>query len=323
VGAGAGAGTGAATGTATGTAAAPAAGAGAATGPAPGTGAGTAAGTGTERRPARAMAPMGPRGLVALGAMLFVCLVSRAAWATPATKRARALQRQAMIESQRGHHHAAVELLRKAHDAHPTPRIVLDLAAAYRASGRPALALRGYRAYLEARPRAANRAAVEADVAEVEALLTAQAKAERLEGEVALCREGDAPPSRPPPSIADLKAVEFETLAAEREPWHADKLAWTLTGAGVLVAGVGAGLILHAQRERESVAVSRELERADLRAGVLRKERIGVGALALGGALVTAGIVRLGLGARQARRPRVLDFDLALSPASVAIGGTF
>ena len=116
------------------------------------------------------------------------------------------------------------------------------------------------------------------------------------------------PPPPPPPQPAPPRWT--------RDPWGLG-----LTGAGVAAVGVGigflvAGEIARSDAESGSTTYAAYMSRWSTAGGRLD---VAVGALAIGGALVAAGVSRFVLVRRQARAPAVVA--LWLGPG--AIGGSF
>ena len=112
------------------------------------------------------------------------------------------------------------------------------------------------------------------------------------------------PPPPPPPKPAPPR-------------WSRDSWGLGLTGAGVVAVGIGAGFLVAAEvalgDARDAATYS---DYASHRSTAGTRLDVAVGALAIGGALVTAGVSRLLLVRRHARAAAVW-----IGPG--AIGGTF
>ncbi|MCX4247379.1 tetratricopeptide repeat protein [Paraliomyxa miuraensis] len=97
--------------------------------------------------------------------------------------------------------------------------------------------------------------------------------------------------------------------------WITDPWGGALVAAGVVGVGVGAGLIVRAQADARATASAADLQtHQDLSRSAERLDRAGIITLAVGSALVAAGIVRYALIGARGRK------SLALVPAPVKRG---
>ena len=107
---------------------------------------------------------------------------------------------------------------------------------------------------------------------------------------------------------------------APRRPWHADTVGWSLSGAGVALAGVGIGYFVSAGNLTDDAR--RELSQ-DRRQGLrdqAESRKTLATVLTLGGAAVlSAGIVKLVL----TDNPRDGSISVAIFPNGIGIGGRF
>jgi len=187
----------------------------------------------------------------------------------------------------------AARALEEAYAADPAPELLYARAQALRLSGDCPAALELYDAFLASEPPAEA---------------AADAKANR-----ARCAEATA--EVPPPTVEEPPAPPDRPSPARR--WYADPWGGALTGAGVAATVTGAVLLAnaHARADRardsqDDATYLRELGSAPT------ISRVGIGVVAAGGALLTAGIVRYAVLAHRGRKART---QLGLGPGSAIV----
>lgn len=163
-----------------------------------------------------------------------------------------------------------------------------------------------------------------ADVKEVESLIAGmEAELELQTAEKPpdqpLDDEGSAPDG-PPKEPAEPVPPVFHPPAdsTERPEWFADGWGWALSGAGVVVAGVGAGFLFNA----DSISARADDEpdedrRADLRSTADTRRVFGIGGTIVGAGLLAAGVIKLALvpSSRSATSPSVTVSSRSVSLA--------
>lgn len=118
-----------------------------------------------------------------------------------------------------------------------------------------------------------------------------------------------------PEADADRDAGDEVEPPAPRR-WYADPLGGTLMAGGVVGVGVGVGLYAQSRADARAADAAADLQTFDDRAQrAVRLDRAGIATMAVGGALIVAGVVRYALvGTRDRRR-------VAIMPGSVRRGG--
>jgi tetratricopeptide (TPR) repeat protein len=213
-----------------------------------------------------------------------------------------------------GHYAVAITRFEDAYRLDPNPNILYNLALAYRKADKPEEALAQLRAYLKAKPQAANRTEVEATIAELEATVAKRQPAPEPE------------PAPPPPVVAPPPpAVALATDPASTpraRAWYQDPLGWSLVGGGVAAAAVGAGLMVHAgglsdeANQAADYAVAR-----DRHDSAQTFQTVGLVVLGVGGAAVAAGVAEMLLGSHASgESPRV---GFTVGPGGLAIAGRY
>jgi tetratricopeptide (TPR) repeat protein len=167
------------------------------------------------------------------------------AWAQApsADELAAAYHRRGQQHSESGEHDAAIAEYRKAYELKAEPRYLFDIARSYANLGVPERAAFFYRRYLAAQPDAADRAEVEARIAELERALPAPA--------------APAAPSLPPePPAASAPPLLAATTPPAPAPERTPSRWWLWTALGTVVA-VGAVVSLVALRRRDETPIPR------------------------------------------------------------------
>lgn len=104
----------------------------------------------------------------------------------------------------------------------------------------------------------------------------------------------DGPPKEPVEPIATVLHPPAES--SERPEWYADGWGWALSGAGVVVAGVGAGFLFNADTiSARADDEPDEDRRAELRSSADTRRAFGVGGTIVGAGLIAAGVIKLAL----------------------------
>jgi tetratricopeptide (TPR) repeat protein len=190
----------------------------------------------------------------------------------------------------------AIRLFEEAYDVYPYPEALYNLGQAWRQKGDVKKAVFYYKSYLRNKPTAANRADVEARIKELEGAV------ERPPIEVQDPEQPDAAPAASPPD-AGVEAVDVApppplppvVRGEASERWHDDTWGWILGGAGIAVMGGGVGFFLAASSAEADAEGEDELTREGLLADADDYRLAGGVALGVGGALLTAGVVKLWL----------------------------
>ena len=193
---------------------------------------------------------------------------------------------------------AAVRDLEASYALDPRREILFTEAQAERLSGDCRGAVVLYQRFLSTRPPGVQVEATQLGLARC-----AQELARRPEVVVMTPPPAPAPPRPPPP------------------PWWRDPWGLTLTAAGIAAAGVGAGFLVAGELARSDAGDAATYD-AYVRRWSAASDRLDVaaGALAIGGALVAAGVGRLWLVRRHARAERGVA-ALWIGPG--ALGGQF
>ena len=191
----------------------------------------------------------------------------------------------------------AIVALEQAYAEDPDPKYIFARAEALRAAGRCEEAIEGFETFLEqARDASAQ----------------AQARTQAQDA-IEQCREtlptDVAPPPAAPVADAELGPAHGPAPPPGPEPPDEDRpsRAWTrdgwghgLTWSGVAIAGVGAGLLGEAhRRQTRADAALDEQSYADRLGWAPTASRVGIPLLAVGAAVLTAGVARFLVVARR------------------------
>jgi hypothetical protein len=173
----------------------------------------------------------------------------------------------------------AVEEFRAALALDPRPEMLYAMAQAERMMGDCATAIDDYRAFLASRPADEFKDYAETNITNCQAELDREAEAKR------------APhPEPPPPEPAPLPPPP----RPHARPWYRDWLGDALCGAGVIGLAVGGFEWSSGHADAAAVGEATDhqtfVERSMAADSALTRQRIGVGALIAGAALVAAGV---------------------------------
>jgi hypothetical protein len=223
------------------------------------------------------------------------------------------MKRAAVVETRdqaAAEYRAAIDRYVAAAMISSAPVILYNLALTYRAAGDYPRAIEQYRLFMDrGKPGPALRALIECHIATMTAELE-RAASTAPPTEPVPVDDPDPPPPPPPPT-------------PRAPPWYRDPVAWTVTGTGVAVTGVGVFLLLDAADLREQSEMDpRDAVRRELLARADRRETWGTVVTVGGAALVAAGVVKLVFtpDAPRDERPRV---SLRVVPGGLVLGGTF
>jgi hypothetical protein len=172
-----------------------------------------------------------------------------------------------------------------------------------------------------------NRTAIEGNLTECRGLIAAKKPAvSPPAGEPRPASEPKpaAPEPRPaePTPIAERPAIAPEPSGGASPPraWYRDPLALGLLGGGVVVAGVGGGLVLSAQSLSNATPGTWD-EAVDNNQKAKSRGYLGQAGLAVGGALLIGGVVRVVM--HRGGEQRVVTGWLTLDGGGVAVAGAF
>jgi hypothetical protein len=127
-----------------------------------------------------------------------------------------------------------------------------------------------------------------------------------------------------PPSTAPVDIAKPLPAPAERRTprWYEDRLAWGLTGVGVIAVGTGTGfLISGASLEEQANGEPLSSERLRLRDASASRVTIGLVVGGAGLAILGAGVVKLALTPGPSRDAESLR--VTVGPSSIALMGRF
>jgi hypothetical protein len=214
-----------------------------------------------------------------------------------------------MIAFEKRNFTLAVTELRAAYSDVPDPSFLYALGQAYRLSGDCAHAREAYLAFIDSNPTEKQR---EAALANIERCPTTPQAATTAPPPEKQRTKPEAMPVGPPPATERRKA------------WYEDVPGGVLSGSGVVATVVGAvvfaggrGQVADADSVTDDGAFAET--RVDASSG-LTQQRVGLVVMGVGGALITAGILRYVSVARQAPSSSV---RVGLTLGGVAAAGTF
>lgn len=211
------------------------------------------------------------------------------ALAAPASKadrdRARRLWRDAVSDFDLGRYDDAIAKYEAAYRVLADPLILYNLGQTHRQAGHYQEAILHLRSYLRNKPDAPNFREVEGLIGELEAMVANQKKS------------NERPPDRPvPPPAAGppvIAAVVEPRQPVERR-WHQDRFGWSLIGGGLVAAGVGTGLLIHAGGlSSDAMDTLDQIAARDLHASARRYQVAGGIVLGIGLAAVGSGVVSM------------------------------
>jgi tetratricopeptide (TPR) repeat protein len=257
-------------------------------------------------------------------------LLAQVAHADPAAdrKRGNRLWIDGITDYDLGHYEAAIAKFEEAYKLNPAPNILYNLGQAHRQKKNYEKALFYFKQYLRNKPTAANRPEVERLIGEIDVLIAAQEKSNEHppEGVVAPPpapppEQHEAPPptapppqpvaAPPPPAVAPapIAVAPAPAPASEAPRWYQDTLGWTLVGSGVLAAGIGTGLLLHAGSLSDAAAGT--LDQAEARDEHQSAERFQLGGevlVGVGAAVAVAGVVEMIVRSSRSHAPSKVSF---------------
>jgi hypothetical protein len=224
--------------------------------------------------------------------------------------------RVGMIAFEKRNFALAITELRAAHADVPDPSFLYALGQAYRLSGDCPHAREAYLAFIDSDPTDKQREAALANIdrcpSTPQAATTAPAPAPA---------PGQEPPRDPAPQPG---SPATEAASTRRRAWYEDVPGGVLTGSGVVTTVVGAvvfaggrGKVADADSVTDDGAFADTRDDAD--AG-LAQQRVGLVVMGVGGALITAGILRYVSVARQSSASSV---RVGLTLGGIAAAGTF
>jgi tetratricopeptide (TPR) repeat protein len=253
---------------------------------------------------------------------LAFALFARPAWADPSSSAAQFEKGKAAYRL--GEFDEAIAFFREGYRLKPDPVFLYNIALAHRGKQDFEKAIFFYQSYLREAPEAANRASVEAKIADLQRALDEKKRA------------AEAPPKTPldpgKPTAEEPAGVTLESPPAapeERKPDPKLVIAGgAVAGVGLLASVVGVILLAKASATQDEVdeAAERHLpwteELADKDASARRNAMIGLVAVIAGGTLLVGGGVVLFLGLRTGGRTEVVP-TASSSGAGVVFRGSF
>lgn len=229
--------------------------------------------------------------LIGLGLLL---VAAAAAHAEPEAARHANESGQMLYDLQR--FDEALAMFERAYEERPDPALLFDIAQCQRQLGRYRAAARSYRSYLaRASDDAPNRdlaAAYARDASLLDRPPIPEHEHAYLPWESALHVPRPLPAS--PPA---LTAVVSPPMPVHH--WYRSAAGWTLLATGALGISVAAGLLIHASALDHQLAHVMSIEQLDdLRSGRDSYRLGGYITISVGGALLAAGIVTMGVASR-------------------------
>ena len=98
----------------------------------------------------------------------------------------------------------------------------------------------------------------------------------------------------PDPGLILAREIVADHRARDvARPWYSDRWGWALSGAGLAVAGVGVGFLVHASLVEKDADQANEIDAPRLYAKADDERTVGTIAAAVGAAGLTAGVVKL------------------------------
>jgi tetratricopeptide (TPR) repeat protein len=182
------------------------------------------------------------------------------------------------------------------------PDILYNLGQASRRLGQFGKARDYYKAYVRENPGASDRDKAEEKIAEMERRIAENKKS------------AEAPPSGTKPEPA-----QKDQPPSRR--WYRDRVGWILAGSGVATILAGSGFVLWAGSTADEARTTLDhAEATSLFDDADTRLTIGVGAIAVGGALLVGGALRFYLYERSA--PRGVP-TVAVTPTSIHFAWSF
>lgn len=196
----------------------------------------------------------------------------------------------------------AVRELEAGYAIEPRPEFLYALGQTYRMRGACEQARRYYREFLARNPRPRE---AQAALSNLERCQDAPAaSASRPTAPPPAAAVPVAKVARPAPSSPTVAAVRVAEVPRPAR-WYRDGLGLGLAGSGVAVLVAGSVLFLHGRSTVDDIAAARSYDdfarTAHDGSGAETQQTVGVAMMAVGGALVAAGVVRAVLVRRAAR----------------------
>ncbi len=268
-----------------------------------------------------------PRTLSTVLGLLVVLLVCAPAAAGERHRSpAEAHYSQGMKQYTLGHFPEAIEEFEKAYDLKPEPIFLFNIAQSHRNNKNAERAMFFYRRYLEAEPRAKNRAEVEKRIKEMEKSLAEER--ERLAPPPVQPVPVAPRPPPPPPVVAPLPLppeppppVAPPTTSAAN-PGHGLRIAGIVVGS-VGLAGIGAGIAFGVyQANLHDQAFRGTFDQTKLNSSNTF-ETIEFISFGVGGAALATGIVLYIVGASSSGHDQTVSFVPLLAPGmgGIALSG--
>jgi tetratricopeptide (TPR) repeat protein len=252
---------------------------------------------------------MTARWFLVLGLM---AVAASAHAADDAQDRARSLNENGKTAFDLGSYDEAIDRFTEAYRTYPDPRILFNLAQAYRKNHAYERALELYRQFLLNQPDNVNRQVVEGLIAELEAVIAKQ-------------KATDNHPPQGTASTALAPSPNVVTKIEEPRPWYANVAGWALVGGGVVAAGVGIGFFASAASLEDQLAVASDSEKAGLRSDISTRKSVGTVFSVVGGLAAAGGVAIFILAPRTVTRDIVpiRDLRLSLAPSQVTLSWRF
>jgi hypothetical protein len=262
--------------------------------------------------------------------LMFAALaaVASSADARPKRKDARVAFDRGVTAYKKGNYPAAVEALAKSFAIEGDVETLFAWAQAERKLERCDNALELYEKLLTFELSAANKEAVNGQVAECKAQLAAEHKAE-------------PPPSEPPvppvtPATPPTPGGETSPLVGSQLPsepprpdtpphraWYKNPVVLGLTGSGLIAAGVGGGFLLSAQSADGKIKDAKTYSDFQSLVDTAKSHgQIGLITIGVGGALVVSGVV-WAIVTRDSSEQHVMTGWLAPGGGGLALAGWF
>ena len=230
---------------------------------------------------------------------------------------ARDLYKKGMTHYEIGEFDVAIEEFKRAYALTSAPGLLFNIAQVYRMKKDPEQAVYFYRTYLRLVPDAPNRTDVEALLAENQKLLDELNAKKRADAEAAAAAAA---------ADAAAKAAAASTAPPppppKPRPWRAE-LYSGVAGAAVGLGALAAAVALGARSSSDAAKINSANAEGDVPWDASKQalwrdgQNSATAATALyvvGGALVAAGAVLVGIGMRDRARTRARSFAIAPSP---------
>jgi tetratricopeptide (TPR) repeat protein len=246
--------------------------------------------------------------------LALACVLARTVAAQPADPEAEAeaklLYQDGVTHYDLAEYDDAIEKFRAAYHLSRQPRLLFNIAQAYRLKGAGSCrnAVHFYRTYLRLVPAAENRAAVEDWLAKL-----------------AAC--ADAEPPSTPPAVDPPDGTEIQTPPPPPPPplrlhseAHASRvLPWSLVAGGAAMAAAGGGMLLWVSHDLDDARTGCRPECNAIRSRLELRANVGYALLGVGGALAIAGGVVFWRTGRSHERSAYV----APAPGGIVVGGAF